>query len=129
MPKKTELTLEDVMQHIDKRHDEINSKIESMITTVQNEVRIIKVATETNAKKVGELEKDMEWLKQINLKNNVKISGLSNDKFDPKTLVYNLFNLLELELVEDDFVAYFTMKCNFIIVQFDNIAKKITIAA
>lgn len=87
---------------------------------MRGDIDDIREATQNNTYKLSELEKNIECLKQDKLKNNIKIAGLPDMDFEPKTLIYSLFNLLDMELLDDEFNAYHTRNGNFVIVQFDS---------
>lgn len=119
-----EPTIQDVLNAINERHNQTEKKIETSLQCIKGEIEDIKQETTNNKYRLSELEKNIEILKQDKLKNNIKISGLPNIKFDPKSLVYSICNLIDIELLDDEFNAYQTRNGNFIIVQFDNFKKK-----
>lgn len=116
--------IQDVFNLIKQCHHDTNNKIEQSITGIKKEVDNLKDESENNKKKVTDLEKNIEILKQDKLKNNVKISGIPEMNIDPTTLVYNICNILDIELTDDDFVAYKTKTVNFVIIQFESYRKK-----
>lgn len=78
-------------------HNKHEATLKLTIDGMKEDINIIKRETQTNTTKMTELEKSVEILKQDKLKNNVKISGLPNVKYDTVSFVYNLFNLLDIE--------------------------------
>lgn len=121
-----DLTLQDVFNRITECAKNTDDKIEHSLMGIKNEVTELKNEAENNKIKVTELEKNVEILKQEKLKNNVRISGIPAIKIDPISLVYNICNLLDIEITDDEFVAYKTKTANFIIIQFENYRKKST---
>lgn len=119
-----EPTLSDLMNQLHKNHAETNKHIDDTIGGIKSEINNIRTETKATTQKMTELEKNIEILKQDKLKNNVKISGLPDIKFESEVFVYNLFNTLDIELVDEDFDSYFTKYGNFIIIQFDSYKKK-----
>lgn len=119
-----EPTLQQVLDAINKRHDSTENKIDAALKGMQSDIENIRQTAQNNTHKLTELEKNIECLKQDKLKNNIKIAGLPDIKFEPNTLVYSLCNLLDMELLEDEFSAYHTHNGNFVIVQFDSHKKK-----
>lgn len=117
-------TLQQVLDAINQRHDSTENKIEQALNSMQGDIDNIRETTQNNTHKLSELEKNIECLKQDSLKNNIKIAGLPDMKFDPKTLIYSIFNLLNIELLDDEFNAYHTRSGNFVIIQFDSHKKK-----
>lgn len=115
-----EPTIQDVLNAINERHNQTEKEIETSLQSIKGEIEDIKQETTNNKYRLSELEKNIEILKQDKLKNNIKISGLPNIKFDPKSLVYSICNLIDIELLDDEFNAYQTRNGNFIIVQFDH---------
>lgn len=124
MSKQNGLNLQDVINIINDRHNKTEDKMDTIIGNMQGEIQIIKTETLNKKHKLGELEKNIECIKQDKLKNNIKISGIPNNKFEPNAMVYSLCNLLDIEILEDEFTAYQTRNANFIIVQFDSHRKK-----
>lgn len=120
----SEPTLLDLMNQITRNHTETNKHIDDTIGGIKNEMKTIQSETRANTKKMSDLEKNIEILKQDKLKNNIKISGLPDIKFEADILVYNLCNMLDIEMIDDEFEAYFTKYGNFIIVQFDSYKKR-----
>lgn len=117
-------TIQNVLDAINMRHDSTENKIEQALQGMRGDIDDIREATQNNTYKLSELEKNIECLKQDRLKNNIKIAGLPDMKFEPKTLMYSLCNLLDIELLDDEFTAYHTRNGNFVIVQFDSYKKK-----
>lgn len=124
MSKQNEINLQDVINIINERHNKTEDKMDKIINNMQGEIQSIKTETQNNTYKISELEKSIECLKQDKLKNNIKIAGLPNKNIEPNTLVYNLCNLLDINIIEEEFTAYHVRNANFIIVQFDSHRKK-----
>lgn len=116
--------IQDVLNLIKQCNQDTNNKIEESVLGIKKDVDYLKDESQNNKKKVNELEKNIEILKQDKLKNNVKISGLPNTNIDPTALTYNICNILDIELTDDDFIAYKTKTANFVIIQFESYRKK-----
>lgn len=119
-----EPSLQDIFNLINERHNKADEAMKQTIDVLKTDKTSIKRETETNTVKLTELEKSVEVLKQDKLKNIIKIPGLPSIKFDTATFVYNLFNHLDIELLDDEFKAYQTRTSNFIIIQFDSYKEK-----
>lgn len=117
-------TLADIMETIHKCSEGTNMKIDNSIIDIKHEIHAIKRATDENTAKMTEMEKDIEVLRQSQVKSNIKISGVPKLNFDPMEFVFNLCNLLEVVILEEEFEAYRTKNGNFVIVNFDSYKKK-----
>lgn len=117
-------TIQDLMNLINERHDKTENKMETTLQEIKGDVDSIRHDTEQNKNKLSELEKNIELLKQDKLKNNIKIAGLPDIKFDPKALVYSICNILDIEMLDDEFDAYHTRNGNFVIVYNSIVIKK-----
>lgn len=117
-------TLQDLLNLISECAKTTDSKIEQSFIGITKEVKELKDESDINKIKVIELEKNVELLKQDKIINNVKISGIPITNIDPIALVYNICNLLDIELTDDEFDAYKTKTANFVIIRFESYRKK-----
>lgn len=116
-----------------------NSKIETIQSTLDQKINDIKTDVNEHNERINKLENyaatdshridslsyQIEILKQDRLRNNLRLTGLPPSAFENvRDTIMKIVDVLELDLLPSDFMAYSDRNKSSIIVAFDNHAHK-----
>lgn len=133
--------LEQLKSLIETNFNVTNGKIESIQTTLQNDIATIrtdlgihndritsiedKLNSNSESSQVEEIKLQIEILKQDRLRNNIRLTGLPPIAFEsPNDTVISIDNVLDLGLIPSDFSAYADRNKSSLIVSFNNYSHK-----
>lgn len=105
---------------INERIDRQRSEITSKITSIEKDLTSIKQQSRDNTEQLEMMQNNVEQLKQLQLKNSVRVSGIPDDIVieNPSNIIMQIAKLLNVTIMEHEFIAYATRHGNSIIVQF-----------
>lgn len=128
---------------IEKKFEETNQKLETIQSTLQNDIAIIRTDLGQHNDRITSIERDIraiqessqmneikiqiEVLKQDRLRNNIRLTGLPPVAFDkPTDTVFAIDNVLQLSLIPSDFTVYADKHKSSLIISFANYSHKRT---
>lgn len=130
---------DDIIATLENQFAKTNAKIETVQTTLDEQIGGIKndldshgaritqleAYTATDARRINQIEIQLEILRQDRLRNNLRLTGLPLEACDnPAQTTMKIVETLHIQLLPSDFVAYSDRNKSSIILQFDNYAHK-----
>lgn len=116
-----------------------NTKIQSIQTTIDDKISGVVDIVESQKERINKLENysatdnrridsiaiQLEFMKQDRLRNNLRLTGLPPQAFERTTnTVMKIIEVLNLDLLPSEFIAYADRNKSSIIMQFDKYAHK-----